>query len=67
MRRNAVGQFQAAKKLGAATFILSTISLVVSLAMWLVIIGSLISVGMIGDVGPCNYIYYSKYSNRYSK
>ena len=60
-----VGQFQAAKKLGAAAFILSTISLVVSLGMWLVIIGSL--TGIVGDVGPCNYIYYSRYSNRYSK
>ena len=58
-----VGQFQAAKKLGAAAFILSTISLVVSLVMWLVIIGSLVGI----DVGPCNYIYYSRYSNRYSK
>ena len=65
MQRNTVGQFPAAKKLGVAAFILTTISLVVSLAMWLVIIGSL--VGTLGDVGPCKYIYYDSYSYRYSK
>lgn len=65
MNRNTQGQFTAAKKLGVAAFVLSTISLAVTLLIWLVIVGSL--VGTVGDTGPCEYVYYNTYSGRYRK
>ena len=55
-----MGQFNSAKKLGAAAFILTTISLATVLVTWLVIISSL--VGTLGEAAPCDYIYYSTYS-----